>query len=108
MMPESLYIVQFGAQVLALTAPEFQAALERGRALVEGATADKHPSGNGQEEPLVTAAEVARLINMPQAWVYEAGRRGTIPCLRLGVKAVRFRASEVIASLPKGAGGKAS
>jgi predicted DNA-binding transcriptional regulator AlpA len=98
-MTESIVLVAVGNKCLALTPDQFREALERGRELVEGTTAEKWPaSANGREEPLVTAAEVARLVSMPEAWVYEAARRGTIPCLRLGVKAVRFRASEVIAS----------
>ena len=99
---ESLYVLPFGDRTLALTAEEFEAGLKRGLALVEGTTDKRPASANGQEEPLVTAAEVARLVSMPEAWVYEAARRGTIPCLRLGAKAVRFRASEVIASFPSG------
>jgi predicted DNA-binding transcriptional regulator AlpA len=106
--PETFCFLPFGNQVLALTVQEFQTALERGLALVGGATDKRPASANGEEERLVTAAEVARLINMPEAWVYESARRGTIPCLRLGAKAVRFRASEVFASFPSGAGGKAS
>ncbi len=103
---ENLVLVPFGQRFLALTQAEFRGALERGREMVEGTTADKRlASANGPEEPLVTAAEVARLVSMPEAWVYEAARRGTIPCLRLGAKAVRFRASEVIASFPNGVGG---
>jgi predicted DNA-binding transcriptional regulator AlpA len=98
-------LVPFGGRFLGLTCEEFKTALERGRELLHGPTADKRPaSAGGQEEPLVTAAEVARLVSMPEAWVYEAARRGTIPCKRLGLKAVRFRASEVIASFPSGTG----
>ena len=101
-----LVLVPFGDRFLGLTCEEFKAALERGSGVAQGPTAHKRPaSANGQEEPLVTAGEVARLVSMPEAWVYEAARRGTIPCRRLGVKAVRFRASEVIASLPREAGG---
>ena len=47
-MTESIVLVPFGEQFLGLTCEEFKAALERGRELIEGATAEKHPaSANG-------------------------------------------------------------
>lgn len=43
---------------------------------------------------LLTAAEVAELLQVPATWVYEAARRGAIPHVKLG-RYVRFDEAEV-------------
>jgi len=40
-------------------------------------------------ERLLTATEVAELLNVPVSWVRESARSGAIPCVRLG-RYVRF------------------
>lgn len=45
-------------------------------------------------EPLVTVAEIARLLGVPRSFVYERTARGDIPCYRVG-RLLRFRVSEV-------------
>lgn len=44
---------------------------------------------------LLTAAEVADLLNVPQSWVREHTRSGLIPCVELG-RYRRYRRSAVI------------
>jgi hypothetical protein len=92
---EALYIVPFGAQVLAMTASEFQAALARGRGLAE-ITATGPPSNGGEPERLLTASEIAEATpGIPSGWYLESARLGQIPHVRLG-KYVRFRLGEVV------------
>jgi excisionase family DNA binding protein len=47
-------------------------------------------------EKLLTAEEVAQILNMSTAWVYDHADRKQpkVPCVRLG-KAVRFRPEDV-------------
>jgi excisionase family DNA binding protein len=47
-------------------------------------------------EKLLTAEEVAQILNVSRAWVYDHAYRKqpAIPCVRLG-KAVRFRPEDV-------------
>lgn len=49
-------------------------------------------------EPLLDAAEMARLVNLPKSCVYEKARTGAIPSIRVG-KHVRFNRSAVLAAL---------
>lgn len=47
--------------------------------------------------PLLTAAEVAALLQVPKSWVYEHSRPSShprIPCVKLG-KYLRFRRSDI-------------
>jgi excisionase family DNA binding protein len=44
--------------------------------------------GAGNEE-FLTVEEAAKRLNMSTSWVYKAGQRGTLPCVRFG-GAVRF------------------
>jgi excisionase family DNA binding protein len=50
-------------------------------------------NGHHQEvslsEPLLKAAGAARLLAVPESWVYEAVRTGRLPCIRLG-RHIRF------------------
>jgi excisionase family DNA binding protein len=47
-------------------------------------------------EKLLTAEQVAQLLNVSTAWVYDHAdrKRPAIPCVRLG-KSVRFRPEDV-------------
>ncbi len=61
-----------------------------------------HPLGrleNGgpappQAAPLLTVAEVCRLLGMSRRWVHERTRRREIPCYRFGT-ALRFDREEI-------------
>jgi excisionase family DNA binding protein len=35
-------------------------------------------------DPLVTADEVAKMLNVPKSWVYAEARRGNLPSVPLG------------------------
>ena len=52
---------------------------------------------------LLTAEEVAELLRVRPRWVYDAARRGEIPCVRLGRRYVRFERS-VIEAWVRGGG----
>jgi predicted DNA-binding transcriptional regulator AlpA len=50
-------------------------------------------------EPLMTVAEVARMLSMSEAWVrqHSSGlRQPTIPSVKMGDKSVRFRRPRVL------------
>ena len=47
-------------------------------------------------DPLLTAEQVADLLNVPKTWVYEHARRGTIPNVSLGAYR-RFRRDAILA-----------
>lgn len=52
------------------------------------------PTIPAKPEPLVTVAEVARLLGVPRSFVYEKAAKGQIPCYRAG-RYLRFRVSEI-------------
>jgi excisionase family DNA binding protein len=47
-------------------------------------------------DPLLTAADVAELLNVPVGWVREHTRNGHLPCISLG-RYRRYRESSVLA-----------
>jgi excisionase family DNA binding protein len=47
-----------------------------------------------QDEPLLTAVEVAAVLRVTPDWVYAAGRRDGLPHVRLG-RYVRFQRSAI-------------
>ena len=47
-----------------------------------------------EDEPLLTAGEVASLMRVSTAWVYAETRRNALPHVRLG-RYVRFRRSAI-------------
>jgi excisionase family DNA binding protein len=49
-------------------------------------------------EPLLTAAEVAELLSVPESWVRQATRDGRLPHLRLG-RYRRYQATAITAWL---------
>ena len=50
-----------------------------------------------RNEQLLTAKEVARILNVPVSWVYSKAEQGGIPCVRVG-RYVRFGLRQVMAS----------
>lgn len=48
----------------------------------------------GEDDPLLTAEEVASLMRVTTAWVYAESRRDALPHVRLG-RYVRFRRSAI-------------
>ncbi len=54
---------------------------------------------------VMTAREVAELLDLPVSTVYEFARRGILPCSRLG-RAVRFVRDEIEQTLQAGGGAK--
>jgi excisionase family DNA binding protein len=50
---------------------------------------------------VMTAREVAELLDLPVSTVYEFARRGILPCARLG-RAVRFVRAEIERTLEQG------
>jgi hypothetical protein len=90
-MPESLYIVPFGTQVLAMTPSEFRAARERGLPLTGSTT----PANGAAPEPLLTAQEIAQATpGVPSTWYLERARQGQIPHVKLG-RYVRFQLGKI-------------
>jgi len=59
----------------------------------EKSVIDKNHEPNAAEN-LVTAADLARRLNLPESWVRNEERLGRLPSVRLG-KYIRFRLSEV-------------
>ena len=61
---------------------------------------------NQQPEPpksdlpreLVSAAEMAALIDVPESWIRKQAREGHLPCVRVG-RYTRFKPADVIARL---------
>jgi len=49
-------------------------------------------------EPLLKAADAARLLAVRQSWVYEAVRTGRLPCIRVG-RHIRFTRTDLEAWL---------
>jgi excisionase family DNA binding protein len=47
---------------------------------------------------LLTAADIAELLNLPESWVREATRQGHLPHLHLG-RYIRYQASDIDAWL---------
>jgi excisionase family DNA binding protein len=45
-------------------------------------------------EPLLTADAAAELLSVRTSWIYDAARRGELPCIRVG-KHVRFLRSDL-------------
>lgn len=46
-------------------------------------------------EGLLTAAQVAEMLHVPERWVRDHTRSGSIPCVRLG-RYVRYRRERVL------------
>ena len=50
--------------------------------------------GKNAESALLSAPQVAKLFDVPESWVREQARLGTLPSIRLG-HYVRFKAEEI-------------
>lgn len=93
-MSDSVVLVPFGVQVLALTREQFDAAVERGSEFME--KAERPERGNGQDsETLLTAEEMEGRTKVPATWYLEQARQGKVPHHRLG-KYVRFLPGEIL------------
>lgn len=53
------------------------------------------PLSEALPDRLLTASDVAALLNVPVRWVRERTRAGDIPCVRLG-RYVRYRRDSVV------------
>ena len=51
-------------------------------------------NGKNGDSPLLSAPQVAKLFDVPESWVREQARLGTLPSIRLG-HYVRFKAEEI-------------
>lgn len=80
---------------LALSEEQFQAAVQAGQQAV-GAPANAASKSN--DEPLLDARELAKILKLPVSWLQEAARSGRIPCVRAG-RWRRFKRNEVEAAL---------
>lgn len=54
-----------------------------------------------QADPLLTPAQVAERLNVPQSWVYRAARESTLPSVKVG-RWVRFRPVDIDDYIRKG------
>jgi excisionase family DNA binding protein len=55
---------------------------------------DAHERLADVPSPLLTAAQVARMLGVPKSWVYEQSRKGAIPTVNLG-RYRRYRAEAI-------------
>lgn len=88
----TMVLVPFGTNLLAMSAEQFQEALERGRSL---APSSAQPEMTTTDDRIVDADGAASETGVPATWFLEQARRNTIPHLKFG-KYVRFRLSEVL------------
>ena len=96
-MSDRVLIPLPGIGTLALSGEAFRAALEAGQQTLTPQSAPT-ASPAGDSEPLLDAAALARVLNLPKSCVYERARTGAIPSVRVG-KHVRFRRVVVLAAL---------
>ena len=89
-MTDRVAIHLLGGQWIVLDLSVLQDALHAGAALFG------HPAtqAKSEVEPLLKAADLAQLLNVPQSRLESAARQGRIPAVRVG-RYVRFRRSEV-------------
>lgn len=57
-------------------------------------TALQGPATKPEEHRLLTVTEVARFLNVSEAYIYELAKRGQIPCGKLG-RLYRFEKAEI-------------
>ena len=93
--PETMVLILFGHEYLALPQEQLQEALKRGRELV-----GKPAPGESVPLPdeVLTAEQMSERTHIPASWYYEAARQGKIPCIKAG-KYARFRFAETLAAL---------
>lgn len=56
--------------------------------------------------PLLTAADIGRLLNVSKATVYRWSEEGRLPHLKLGEKCIRYEETEVLAWLEERRGAR--
>jgi hypothetical protein len=91
---ESLVLIPFGSEFLALTHEEFEQARARGRELMPATS----PPTDTPADRILDADGMASMTGVPASWFLEAARRGDIPALRFG-KYCRFSVGDVLATL---------
>lgn len=55
---------------------------------------EEEPMDRAGTEVLLTAAEAAQQLRVPESWLYAAARSGTFPAVKIG-RYVRFRQEDV-------------
>ena len=89
-------LLEFCGEPLALTREQLGEARARARELLPAT----QPAALPSVEQMVDAKALAVLTSLPQSWLEEQARRGTVPSLALG-KYRRFQVSEAIAAIRK-------
>lgn len=89
----TMVLVPFGTNLLAMSAEQFQEALERGRTLAPSSAQPE--TMKTEDNRIVDADGAASETGVPATWFLEQARRNTIPHLKFG-KYVRFRLSAVL------------
>ena len=102
---ESIVLIPFGAEFLAMTPENLAKALSVGRVV----TGNTQHSGTAtpSQETLLDADGMNQLTGVPASWFLEQARQDKIPHLRVG-KYVRFRPGDVLPTLEAGYGRRAS
>ena len=86
---------------LGLTVEEFRAAVARGAALGLSPAAPGVSFEPANSEQLLNSREMGKLLGIHDTTIEARAKRGQIPCVRIG-KALRFKASAVLAALQEG------
>lgn len=89
-------VLEFCGQPVAFTREQLEEARTRARGLLP---ARQEPAGATTAE-LVDAEALAALTSLPQSWLEDQARRGSLPSLQLG-KYRRFEVAAVIPALRK-------
>lgn len=92
-----LVIIEFCGEPLALSREQFDDARARAKALRPSAPPSPSPE---PAERLVDAVTLAKLTSLPQSWLEEQARRGSVPSLQLG-KYRRFHVADALAAIRK-------
>jgi excisionase family DNA binding protein len=86
-----------GIGALALSLEAYQAALAEGAKLIAAPTTSSAFTAP-EDEALLDAGELARVLRLPKSCVYEKARTGEFPSVRVG-KHVRFQRSHVLSAI---------
>lgn len=92
---EQLVPIPYGNGYLMLTLREFQTALSRG---LVGRPSEAPATDGTQDDQLVDAAHMGRLLGVADTWVEQAAKTGRIPAVRVG-RYLRFLPRAVLAAL---------
>lgn len=103
-MSETLVILEFAGQMLALTTTELEQAIRRAETVLPThVTLTRYTSVTAPPEPLVDEDAAAIALSISPRWIADSARAGIIPCYRIG-RAVRFKISELQAHCRASAG----